>query len=75
LTSPIPALQRLFRFRTPAQGNSSGWESARSNLGQAPSDYREFATFLIEEGIDSISVNPDRFVETTKIIAKAERKR
>ncbi|PYK58772.1 MAG: phosphoenolpyruvate synthase, partial [Verrucomicrobia bacterium] len=43
--------------------------------GEAPSDYPEFAAFLVESGIDSISINPDRFIETKKIVAKAERKR
>jgi len=40
--------------------------------GEAPSNYPEFAAFLVQCGIDSISVNPDRFVETKKIVAKAE---
>ena len=43
--------------------------------GEAPSDYPEFAAFLVKSGIDSISINPDRFIETKKIVAKAERKR
>ena len=43
--------------------------------GEAPSNYPQFAAFLVESGIDSISINPDRFVETKKIVAKAERKR
>src|SRR5207245_7751699 len=42
--------------------------------GEAPSDYPEFAAFLVECGIDSISINPDRFLETKKIVAKAEGK-
>jgi len=42
--------------------------------GEAPSNYPEFAAFLVKYGIDSISINPDRFVETKKIVAKAERK-
>jgi pyruvate,water dikinase len=42
--------------------------------GEAPSNYPEVARFLVECGIDSISINPDRFVETKKIVAKAERK-
>jgi pyruvate,water dikinase len=42
--------------------------------GEAPSNYPEVAAFLVKCGIDSISVNPDRFVETKKIVAKAERK-
>jgi len=33
--------------------------------GQAPSDYPEFARFLVEEGIDSISLAPDTLVKTT----------
>lgn len=32
--------------------------------GQAPSDYPEFAAFLIQEGIDSISLNPDSIIGT-----------
>jgi len=32
--------------------------------GQAPSDYPEFARFLAEEGIDSMSLNPDTVVKT-----------
>jgi pyruvate,water dikinase len=41
--------------------------------GQAPSDYPEFARFLVECGIDSISLNPDTVLKTTQEIAKAER--
>ncbi len=33
--------------------------------GQAPSDYPEFATFLVECGIDSMSLNPDAVLSTT----------
>ncbi|MBK1986251.1 phosphoenolpyruvate synthase [Sphaerospermopsis aphanizomenoides BCCUSP55] len=40
--------------------------------GQAPSDYPEFARFLVEEGIDSISLNPDSVLKTLLEIAKAE---
>jgi pyruvate,water dikinase len=42
--------------------------------GQAPSVYHEFAEFLVRCGIDSISLNPDTVVETTRIIASAEKK-
>lgn len=40
--------------------------------GQAPSDYPEFAQFLVEQGIDSISLNPDTVLKTTLAILKAE---
>ncbi|MCU0550582.1 MAG: phosphoenolpyruvate synthase [Leptolyngbya sp. Prado105] len=40
--------------------------------GQAPSDYPEFAQFLVEQGIDSISLNPDSVLKTRIAIAKAE---
>ena len=41
--------------------------------GQAPRDYPEFAEFLVQEGIDSISLNPDTVVKTTMCILEAER--
>jgi pyruvate,water dikinase len=41
--------------------------------GQAPSDYPEFARFLVEEGIDSISLNPDAVMKTTVMILETER--
>ncbi|MCL1491700.1 MAG: phosphoenolpyruvate synthase [Pseudanabaena sp. Salubria-1] len=37
--------------------------------GQAPSDYPEFAKFLVEQGIDSISLNPDSVLKTMLAIA------
>ncbi|MFM7365355.1 MAG: phosphoenolpyruvate synthase [Cuspidothrix sp.] len=40
--------------------------------GQAPSDYPEFARFLVEQGIDSISLNPDSVIKTMLEIASAE---
>ncbi len=42
--------------------------------GQAPSDYPEFAEFLIECGIDSISLNPDAVIKTMMHIAAKEKK-
>ncbi|MCW3846024.1 phosphoenolpyruvate synthase [Sphingomonas sp. LB-2] len=40
--------------------------------GQAPSNYPEFARFLVEHGIDSISLNPDSFVPTLRRLAEVE---
>ncbi len=40
--------------------------------GQAPSDYPEFAQFLVEKGISSISLNPDTVLQTTHTILEAE---
>jgi pyruvate,water dikinase len=40
--------------------------------GQAPSDYPDFARFLVDEGIDSISLNPDTVLKTTLDILNHE---
>ena len=54
-------------------------EGARRNgrhsgiCGQAPSDYPEFAAFLVGEGIDSISLNPDAVMKITLRVAEMER--
>ena len=40
--------------------------------GQAPSDFPEFAEFLVECGIDSISLIPDTVTKTRLVIAKKE---
>lgn len=42
--------------------------------GQAPSDYPEFADFLVERGINSISLNPDTVISATHHILETERK-
>jgi pyruvate,water dikinase len=41
--------------------------------GQAPSDYPEFARFLVECGIDSISLNSDTVIKTTTDILETEK--
>jgi pyruvate,water dikinase len=41
--------------------------------GQAPSDYPEFAQFLVKCGIDSISLNPDTVIKTTQHVLQAEK--
>jgi pyruvate,water dikinase len=40
--------------------------------GQAPSDYPEFARFLVECGIDSMSLSPDAVLATTRLVIEAE---
>ena len=42
--------------------------------GQAPSDFPEFAEFLVREGIDSISLNPDTVLKTSIRIERLERR-
>ncbi|MEM5786396.1 MAG: phosphoenolpyruvate synthase, partial [Syntrophobacteraceae bacterium] len=42
--------------------------------GQAPSDYPEFAAFLVELGIDSISLNPDSVLHVKQRVAETEKK-
>ncbi len=42
--------------------------------GQGPSDFPDFAQFLVELGIDSISVTPDSLLKTIKAIAEVEAK-
>ena len=54
-------------------------ESAKRNgvkvgiCGQGPSDFPDFAQFLIEQGIDSISQTPDSVIKTIKAIASFEK--
>ena len=72
----------LFDERNPAvkQMIAKAIRSAKGKLrkigicGQAPSDFPEFAEFLVHEGIDSISLTPDSVLKTTQLILKAEDK-
>jgi pyruvate,water dikinase len=43
--------------------------------GQAPSDHPEFAEFLVDQAIDSISVSPDSFARVKRHVAAAEARR
>jgi len=55
-------------------------EGARRNhrhsglCGQAPSDYPDMAEFLVELGIDSISLTPDSLISTTRMVLEVERR-
>lgn len=40
--------------------------------GQGPSDYPDFAQFLVEQGIDTISITPDALFKTINAISKIE---
>lgn len=76
------ALAALFDERDEAVERSIGEAIRKAHAagikigicGQAPSNYPEFAAFLVEVGIDSISLNPDSFLATVPRIAEAERK-
>lgn len=41
--------------------------------GQAPSDYPDFAEFLVEKGIESMSLSPDTVIKTISMLAEKER--
>jgi len=45
-----------------------------SICGQGPSQYPEFAEFLVEQGIDSMSVNPDTVAYTRRLVAQVEQR-
>ncbi|MBS3920454.1 MAG: phosphoenolpyruvate synthase [Deltaproteobacteria bacterium] len=72
---------RLFDERNPAVKKMVQWviEKVKKNgkkigiCGQAPSDYPEFAEFLVRCGIDSISLNPDTVIKATERILQVEK--
>jgi pyruvate,water dikinase len=63
----VKAMVKRVIEKAKAQGRKVGI------CGQAPSDYPEFAAFLVEQGIDSISLNPDSVLKTMLTIAKTEK--
>jgi pyruvate,water dikinase len=74
-------VSHIFDERDPAVKRMVQWiiEKAKKNgkkigiCGQAPSDYPEFAEFLVQCGIDSISLNPDTVIKTTDKILQVEK--
>jgi len=72
----------LFDERNPAVQKACAMVIAAANAagrkigicGQAPSDYPEFTEFLVESGIDSVSVTPDMVFTTIGAVAEAERR-
>ena len=64
------AVKRMIRNLIPAahrKGRKVGI------CGQAPSDYPDFAEFLVREGIDSISLNPDSVISVKGRVAEIEK--
>ena len=76
-------LSEVFDERNPAVKRSIAnlIEKAHINntsvgiCGQAPSDYPEFAVFLVKQRIDSISLNPDSIIPVKKRVAETEKDR
>lgn len=74
-------VSHLFDERDPAVKKMIQWviEKVKQKgkkigiCGQAPSDYPEFAEFLVRCGIDSISLNPDTVLKTTERVLEVER--
>jgi len=74
-------ISHIFDERDPAIRRMVEWaiESAKKSgrkigiCGQAPSDYPEFAEFLVRCGIDSMSLNPDTVIKTTDKILQVEK--
>ncbi|WP_234554846.1 phosphoenolpyruvate synthase [Thermus caliditerrae] len=62
----VQALAAMLIEKAHAKGKKVGI------CGQAPSDYPEFAAFLVEKGIDSLSLNPDALLRTVKKVAELE---
>ncbi len=65
-----PAVEKMISLciaGTKRSGRHSGL------CGQAPSDYPEFAQFLVREGIDSISINPDSVMKITLKVLETEK--
>ena len=64
-----PAVKRLLRQAIDAAKRAG---KPIGICGQAPSDYPDLAEWLVECGIDSISLNPDTAIKTALVIARAE---
>jgi len=69
-----PAVKTAIALLIEKAHNSPYGYRTVSICGQAPSVYPEFAAFLVRQGIDSISVNPDVVVRTRELVAAVERR-
>jgi pyruvate,water dikinase len=74
-------ISHLFDERDPAVKRMVEWAIQKAKqkgrkigiCGQGPSDYPEYAQFLVECGIDSISLNPDSVIKSNLKILEVER--
>ncbi len=69
-----PAVKTAIALLIEKAHNSPYGYRTVSICGQAPSVYPEFAAFLVRQGIDSISVNPDVVARTRELVAAVERR-
>ena len=75
-------VSHIYNERNPSVKRMISWaiESCKRNgvkigiCGQGPSDYQDFAQFLVEQQIDSISITPDALLKTVLAIEKIENK-
>ncbi len=65
-----PAVKRMVAMAVEGGCRRNGRHSGL--CGEAPSTYPEFADFLVEQGIDSISVEPDAILKITLRVAEVE---
>jgi pyruvate,water dikinase len=69
-----PAVKTAIAMLIEKAHNSPYGYRTVSICGQAPSVYPEFTEFLVRQGIDSVSVNPDVVVRTRELVAAIERR-
>lgn len=69
-----PAVRTAIAMLIEKAHNSPYGYRTVSICGQAPSVYPEFTEFLVRQGIDSISVNPDVVVRTRELVSSIEKR-
>jgi len=69
-----PAVRTAIAMLIDKAHNSPYGYRTVSICGQAPSVYPEFTEFLVRQGIDSVSVNPDVVARTRELVASVERR-
>jgi pyruvate,water dikinase len=69
-----PAVKTAIAMLIEKAHNSPYGYRTVSICGQAPSVYPEFTEFLVRQGIDSVSVNPDVVARTRELVSAIERR-